>query len=88
MPGRDILLNISDVEGYRKFCNKLWNATKFCMFKLGMVDIEGVRQESDFVPSKTDAVSEKTIRLSLADQVFAYRRLARRPLPSDGSCTS
>jgi valyl-tRNA synthetase len=88
MPGRDILLNISDVEGYRKFCNKLWNATKFCMFKLGMVDIEGVRQESDFVPNKTDAVSEKTIRLLLADQVFAYRKLARRPSPSGGSCTS
>lgn len=55
--GRDILLKVSDVEGYRKFCNKLWNATKFCMFKLGMVDIDGVRLESNFVPNKTDAVS-------------------------------
>ena len=50
------MLQINDVEGYRKFCNKLWNATKFCMFKLDMVDIDGARLQSDFVPNKTDAV--------------------------------
>ncbi|BGP44765.1 valine--tRNA ligase [Rhodotorula kratochvilovae] len=42
--GRDINLEILRVEGYRKFCNKLWNATKFAMLKL----------EGDFVPAQSE----------------------------------
>ncbi|KAG9018677.1 hypothetical protein FRB90_010593 [Tulasnella sp. 427] len=39
--GRDINLEILRVEGYRKFCNKIWNATKFAMLKL----------DDDFTPA-------------------------------------
>ncbi|QSL64153.1 hypothetical protein MERGE_000308 [Pneumocystis wakefieldiae] len=38
--GHDINLDILRVEGYRKFCNKIYNATKFALLKLG----------NDFVP--------------------------------------
>ncbi|CAE6413283.1 unnamed protein product [Rhizoctonia solani] len=50
--GRDINLEILRVEGYRKFCNKLWNATKFAMLKL----------DEDFVPeSSAKPTGQKTI---------------------------
>ena len=45
--GRDINLEILRVEGYRKFCNKLFNATKFAMLKL----------DETFVPEPTAKVS-------------------------------
>lgn len=33
--GRDINLNVQTVEGYRMWCNKIWNATKFVLGVLG-----------------------------------------------------
>ena len=46
MTGRDINLEILRVEGYRKFCNKIFNATKFAMLKL----------DEKFVPEPTPKV--------------------------------
>lgn len=56
--GRDINLDISRVVGYKQFCNKLWNAVKFCLTYV-----------SDFQPTKTmhvevvasSAVSERDL---------------------------
>jgi valyl-tRNA synthetase len=38
--GRDVNLNILKVDSFRRFCNKLWNACRFALMKLG----------GDFVP--------------------------------------
>lgn len=51
LSGRDINLEILRVEGYRKFCNKLWNATKFAMLKF----------EEGWVPSESAQVNLYTL---------------------------
>ncbi|ESK83669.1 valine-trna ligase [Moniliophthora roreri MCA 2997] len=58
--GRDINLEILRVEGYRKFCNKIFNATKFAMLKL----------DESFVPEPT---AKPTGRESLVERWILHK---------------
>lgn len=59
--GRDINLEILRVEGYRKFCNKIWNATKFAMLKLG----------DNFTPAASAKVGDpRSFRVSSANHWY------------------
>lgn len=66
--GRDLNLDIARVEGYRKFCNKLWNATRFALLKLE----GGFQPSAEAKPTGSESLVEKWIlhRLdSVASQV-------------------
>jgi len=67
--GRDINLDVLRVQGYRFFCNKLWNATKFALMGLG----------SDYTPQAEFKLSGKE---SLMDQ-WILSRLSEAVLLSD-----
>lgn len=58
--GRDLNLDVARVEGYRKFCNKMWNATRFALLKL----------EGEFQPS---AESKPTGNESLVEKWILHR---------------
>ncbi|MDR1075094.1 MAG: valine--tRNA ligase [Xanthomonadaceae bacterium] len=61
-PGRDIKFDLSRCEGYKNFCNKLWNATRFVLMNTQGASFPGIPQP------RTDA--EKWI-LARLDRVTA-----------------
>ncbi|XP_044838471.1 valine--tRNA ligase-like [Mauremys mutica] len=62
--GRDINLDVNRILGYRHFCNKLWNATKFAVRGLGA----GFQPPPGPEPSGAESLIDRWIlsRLSLA----------------------
>jgi valyl-tRNA synthetase len=59
------------VEGYRKFCNKIWNATRFAMLKL----------DEEFVPPVSGKVSNGSYSLAtILIEVAKWQRDTRGAL--------
>ena len=64
--GRDLAFDLKRIEGYRNFCNKLWNASKFVLSHVQPEHLEG---DVDSAPG----VAERWIRSSTQNLVELFR---------------
>ena len=71
--GRDLAFDLKRIEGYRNFCNKLWNATKFVLGHVGdKAELDGdatLSQADRWIRSRTRKLAT-TAHRALADYRF------------------
>ncbi len=71
--GRDIKFDLQRAEGYRNFCNKLWNATRFALMNLEGHDfLPTAGTDGAYDPSDADRWIEARLQQAVSDVHDAF----------------
>ena len=71
--GRDINFDVGRIEGYRNFCNKLWNATRFVMMKMDGHNLSHLDSSHITVFDRWIASSLQATESKVAEAIESYR---------------
>lgn len=81
-PGNDLKLNENDIRGYGKFCNKIWNASRFVLENIKDLDLENLpeldEEDKNYQKALEDLLQEtkkemEEFRFSLvAEKLYQY----------------
>ncbi|HPS21336.1 MAG TPA: valine--tRNA ligase [Candidatus Paceibacterota bacterium] len=81
-PGNDLKLNENDIRGYGKFCNKIWNASRFVLEKIENLDFENLpeldEEDKNYQKALEDLLQEtkkemEEFRFSIvAEKLYQY----------------
>jgi len=66
--GRDIRFDIARIEGYRNFCNKIWNATRYVMMNIESQEINLNQGDKEF------GLAERWINTKLSEVIAATHK--------------
>ncbi len=66
--GRDLRFDLQRVDGYRNFCNKLWNAARFVLTNTASFDLTHPREQG---------LAERWVASRLATRIKGWRRALR-----------
>ena len=70
--GRDVVFDMQRVEGYRNFCNKLWNAARFALLQSVGREIRRPETPSDAADRWICAMLDRTIA-EVREAIASYR---------------
>lgn len=72
--GRDIRFDLGRIEGYRNFCNKLWNAARFVLMNTDKADILPIDQLNPTTAIEQWIIAEYQQTAQEIEQAFAIYR--------------
>ena len=73
-PGRDVKFDMNRAEGYKNFCNKLWNATRFVLMNTDGVTLDGTAMPTPETDAERWILAELArVSSEVADHFASYR---------------